>query len=205
MSLDSALAQIQDVYSLQAGLQASFSTASASQPAASSTSGAATSFAQVLSAQTAPAPSAGANAPAGAAPYAADIQAASQKYGVPAALIEAVIQQESGFNPSAESGAGAGGLMQLMPSTASGLGVTDVYDPAQSIDGGTHYLRDQLDRFGGNVQLALAAYNAGPGAVASYGGVPPYPETQSYVSDVLANYARYSGGSVQPTLQGSIT
>jgi soluble lytic murein transglycosylase-like protein len=204
MSLDSALAQIQDVYSLQAGLQASFSAPSASQPAASSTSGA-TSFAQVLSAQAAPAASAGANAPTGAAPYAADIQAASQKYGVPAALIEAVIQQESGFNPSAQSGAGAGGLMQLMPSTASGLGVTNVYDPAQSIEGGTHYLRDQLDRFGGNVQLALAAYNAGPGAVASYGGVPPYPETQSYVSDVLANYARYSGGSVQTTLQGSIT
>jgi len=204
MSLDSALAQIQDVYSLQAGLQASFSTTSPSQTAASSTS-AATSFAQVLSAQTTPTASAGADAPAGAAPYAADIQAASQKYGVPAALIEAVIQQESGFNPSAQSGAGAGGLMQLMPSTASGLGVTNVYDPAQSIDGGTHYLRDQLDRFGGNVQLALAAYNAGPGAVASYGGVPPYPETQSYVSDVLANYARYSGGSVQTTLQGSIT
>jgi soluble lytic murein transglycosylase-like protein len=95
--------------------------------------------------------------------------------------------------------------MQLMPSTASGLGLTNVYDAAQSIDGGTHYLRDQLDRFGGDVRLALAAYNAGPGAVSTYGGVPPYPETQSYVSDVLANYARYSGGSAPTTLQGSIT
>jgi len=201
MSLDTALAQIQDVYSLQASLQASFASASTSQPAASS----ATSFAQVLSAQTAQPVAANTAAPAAAAPYAADIQAASQKYGVPAALIEAVIQQESGFNPNAQSGAGAGGLMQLMPSTAAGLGVTNVDDPAQSIDGGTHYLRDQLDRFGGDVRLALAAYNAGPGAVATYGGVPPYPETQSYVSDVLANYARYSGGSAQTTLQGSIT
>ena len=201
MSLDTALAQIQDVYSLQASLQTSAAAPSSTQPA---TSGA-TSFAQVLSAQTAQPASTGADAPAAAAPYAADIQAASQKYGVPAALIEGVIQQESGFNPNAQSGAGAGGLMQLMPSTAAGLGVTNVYDPAQSIDGGTHYLRDQLDRFGGDVRLALAAYNAGPGAVATYGGVPPYPETQSYVSDVLENYARYSGGSAQTTLQGSIT
>jgi soluble lytic murein transglycosylase-like protein len=201
MSIDSALAQIQDVYSLQASLQASFPAATASQTAA--TGG--TSFAQVLSTQTAPASATSADAPAAAAPYTADIQAASRKYGVPEALIEAVIQQESGFNPNAQSGAGAGGLMQLMPSTASGLGVTNVYDPAQSIDAGTHYLRDQLDRFGGDVRLALAAYNAGPGAVSTYGGVPPYPETQSYVSDVLANYARYSGGSAQTTLQGSIT
>jgi soluble lytic murein transglycosylase-like protein len=200
MSLDTAIAQIDQVFSLQASLQASFPALSSSAPTGTS------SFAQVLSAQTTPsAASLGAGVPAAAAPYAADIQAASQKYHVPTALIAAVIQQESGFNPSAQSGAGAGGLMQLMPATARGLGVTDVNDPAQSIDGGTHYLRDQLDRFGGNVQLALAAYNAGPGAVASYGGVPPYPETQSYVSDVLANYARYSGGSAQPTSIGRIT
>ncbi|HEY3764267.1 MAG TPA: lytic transglycosylase domain-containing protein [Gaiellales bacterium] len=203
MSLDAAISQIDQVFTLQASLQASFP--SISSPAATSgTSG--TSFAQILSSQTAgSSASLGSSAPAAAAPYAADIQAASQKYNVPSGLIEAVIQQESGFNPSAQSGAGAGGLMQLMPSTASGLGVTNVNDPAQSIDGGTHYLRDQLDRFGGNVQLALAAYNAGPGAVAQYGGVPPYPETQSYVTDVLANYARYSGGSAQTTLTGSST
>jgi soluble lytic murein transglycosylase-like protein len=203
MSIDTAMAQIQQVFSLQASLQASFPTLSSTSAGTSGTTGS-TSFAQVLSGQTAGASaSLGAGAPAAAAPYAADIQAASQKYNVPTGLIEAVIQQESGFNPNAQSGAGAGGLMQLMPATASGLGVTNVYDPAQSIDGGTHYLRDQLDRFGGNVQLALAAYNAGPGAVATYGGVPPYPETQSYVSDVLQNYARYSSGSAPTTLTGS--
>ncbi len=103
------------------------------------------------------------------------------------ALIEAIVANESGFDPNATSRAGARGLMQLMPRTAESLGVIDPYDPAQNVRGGTRYLRSLLDRFG-DVELAVAAYNAGPGAVERYGGVPPYAETQNYVRNVLARY-----------------
>jgi len=124
----------------------------------------------------------------GSTAYSSEINAAGQRYGVDPLLLQSVIQQESGFDPNATSSAGAQGLMQLMPSTASSLGVTDPYDPKQSIDGGARVLRSALDEFGGNTQLALAAYNAGPGAVTRYGGIPPYPETQHYVSQIMAHY-----------------
>jgi len=113
-------------------------------------------------------------------------EAASNQYGVPASLLAAVAKQESGFDVGAVSSAGAEGLMQLMPSTAAGLGV-DPFDPAQAVDGAAQLLSGYLDQYGGSVPLALAAYNAGPGAVAQYGGIPPYAQTQNYVSDILAS------------------
>jgi soluble lytic murein transglycosylase-like protein len=132
----------------------------------------------------------------GSVPYEQQIDAAAAKYGIDPAVLKGLIKQESGFNPDAGSSAGAQGLTQLMPGTASSLGVTNLHDPAQSIDGGAHYLKMQLDRFGGDYSKALAAYNAGPGAVQRYGGIPPYSETQNYVNNVLsfAQQYRQDGG-----------
>jgi soluble lytic murein transglycosylase-like protein len=112
------------------------------------------------------------------------------------ALLDAVISNESGFDPHARSRAGARGLMQLMPQTAASLGVTDAYDPQQNVRGGARYLRSLLDRFG-SVELAVAAYNAGPAAVERYGGIPPYIETRAYVRNVLACYRDRSCGTHQ--------
>jgi soluble lytic murein transglycosylase-like protein len=121
-------------------------------------------------------------------PFATEINAAARRAGLDPALVRAVVKHESGFDPHATSRAGAQGLMQLMPATARSLGVTDPYDPVQSLEGGTRYLRSLLDRFEGDVALAVAAYNAGPGAVARHHGIPPYPETQAYVRRVLDTY-----------------
>lgn len=120
------------------------------------------------------------------------IQHAAAKYGISSDLVDAVAWQESRYNPRARSSAGAIGVMQLMPGTARTLGVTNPHDVRQNVAGGTAYLRQQLERFGNNVPLALAAYNAGPGAVMKYGGIPPYRETQNYVRQIMRRLSAIS-------------
>lgn len=121
----------------------------------------------------------------------AAIDAYSKQFGLDPKLIRAVIKEESGFQPFALSTSGAMGLMQLMPGTAEGLGVTDAYNIEQNILGGTQYLYYQLKAFDGDLKLALAAYNAGPNAVRKHGGIPPYTQTQNYVKKVLNTYEMY--------------
>jgi soluble lytic murein transglycosylase-like protein len=167
------------------------------QPPAPATAPAGTSFDQQL--QSATSQLGVAASPGGTStPFDGQIDTAAQKYGIDPALLKGLIKQESGFNPNAGSPAGAQGLTQLMPGTASSLGCTNPHDPAQAIDAGARYLRQQLDTFGGDVRKALAAYNAGPGAVQRYGGVPPYAETQNYVQKVMAYADQYRGAASTP-------
>lgn len=121
------------------------------------------------------------------------VRSVSHRHGVDPNLVWAVMKAESNFNPHARSRAGARGLMQLMPETARQYNVADIYDPAENINGGVHHLRQLLNQFGGNVRLAVAAYNAGAGTVERYKGIPPYSETRRYVRYVLAYYQLYSG------------
>ena len=118
-------------------------------------------------------------------PFSEIIKEASNTYGIDEGIIGAVIKQESSFNPQAKSSCGAMGLMQLMPATAKSLGVKDAYNPEENIMAGAKYLKQKLDEFNGNLPLALAAYNAGSGAVRKHGGIPPYKETQAYVNKIM--------------------
>ncbi|MHA6126594.1 lytic transglycosylase domain-containing protein [Pseudomonas fluorescens group sp. PF-1] len=136
-----------------------------------------------------------------AQPYAELVSAAATANQLPAALLHAVIKTESAYNPSAVSAKGAGGLMQLMPDTAREMGVTDVYDPKANIQGGARYLKRLMTLFDNDIALAVAAYNAGPQAVLSRGGViPPFAETQRYVPSVLRQYRRLQGLSADAPL-----
>src|SRR5206468_3202687 len=128
--------------------------------------------------------------------YVNEIRDASGRYGVPERLVQAVIRVESAFNSRAVSVKGAQGLMQLMPETASLLGVRNSFDPQQNIDGGVRHLRGLIERFGNDLPLALAAYNAGEKAVVSYRGIPPYQETRDYVTRVLYHYDGTTNGGV---------
>jgi soluble lytic murein transglycosylase-like protein len=130
----------------------------------------------------------------GSVPFASTIEAACAKYGLNPNLLAGLIEQESHFDPTVGSAAGAQGLTELMPETAASLGVTDPHDPTQSIEGGARLLSEKLKEFGGNTELALAAYNAGSGAVQQYNGIPPYPETEQYVQKVLGYASGYEGG-----------
>lgn len=124
------------------------------------------------------------------------IKTCSVKYGVNPSLVKAVIHAESGYNPNAVSSKGAGGLMQLMPATAKSLKVADRFNPKDNVEGGVKYLRFLLDTFRGDVSLAVAAYNAGLTKVAKYGGIPPYNETQTYVTRVLSYMKSYQENGI---------
>ena len=123
------------------------------------------------------------------------VSVASEKYGVDENLIRAIIKQESSFQPYSLSTSGAMGLMQLMPKTAELLSVKDPYNIEENISGGTRFFKAQLDAFGGDLQLALAAYNAGPNNVRKYGGIPPFTQTQNYVKNVIEYYKLYTAAN----------
>lgn len=208
----SALERVQQLQALieQAHLQGAVSGGSQISAAATGTGAGRGGFASALSAAQAGEPYAAQADVAGVGSgsregqYEALVEQAAARYGLDPAILHGLIQQESGFDPAATSAAGAAGLTQLMPGTASSLGVANPLDPGESIEGGARYLSQLMARFGGDTVDALAAYNAGPGAVQRYGGVPPYPETESYVSKVLGYAESYRQSHSPSGVSGSV-
>jgi soluble lytic murein transglycosylase-like protein len=192
MSLATIGTRLGELQTMVAQMNAPATPAPAAAPAATAP---ASPFAGALAAAQASPSAAPVSGTGASSAFDTQINAAAASNGIDPALLKGLVSQESGFNPNARSGAGAVGLTQLMPGTAATLGVTNPLDPAQSLQGGAKYLREQLDRFGGDEKLALAAYNAGPGAVQKYGGVPPYAETQNYVKSVMGKAAAFRGGT----------
>ena len=189
MSVEAVVARVSQIQQL-------LGQAAGAQPVAAPAATDATSFsAQLQQASAAGSTTGAATGGAVGGQFSDQINAAAQKYGIDPALLKGLIRQESNFNPNAKSPAGAAGLCQLMPGTAAALGCTNPLDPAQAIDAGAKYLSQQLKAFGGDPRKALAAYNAGPGAVQRYGGVPPYAETQNYVRSVMAFADQYRSSS----------
>lgn len=202
LAISQRIQQLQALIEQTGRTAAGESAATAALPSATSSGSA--SFADTLQAATATsAAPVGAAAEGESSSYDGLIEAAAQRNGVDPAVLHGLIQQESGFDPTAQSSAGASGLTQLMPGTASSMGVANPLDPAESIEGGARYLSQMMSQFPGSTTDALAAYNAGPGAVKQYGGVPPYAETQSYVSKVLG-YAEAFRQSHPSTSTGSL-
>jgi soluble lytic murein transglycosylase-like protein len=197
MSVSLAVARVTEIQQLLAGLdQRSTGTASSSAGFAAALAGTVATTPAAATTGTA----AATGADIAGVPYADQINAAARSNGVEPALLAALVRQESNFNANAVSPAGARGLTQLMPGTAAELGVSDPLDPAQALDGGAKYLKQMLERFDGDERLALAAYNAGPGAVQRFGGVPPYAETQAYVEKVAGYADAYRRGAVSSTV-----
>ena len=198
MSAAAAVARVAELQSLL-GLAPASATAGTAAPTAIADALSSATAAPATAAPAALASASGVSELPASVPYGTEITAAAKRHGLDPALLAGLVKQESGFNANARSGAGAQGLTQLMPATARGLGVTNALDPAQALEGGAKYLAQQLDAFDGDVARALAAYNAGPGAVQRFGGVPPYAETQNYVRAVQANAAAFRAGSTSTT------
>jgi soluble lytic murein transglycosylase-like protein len=179
-------------------LSASSSTGVTSNPASGGAN-----FASMLASAASADGSPGAATGSASGAYSSIIDAAANQYGIDPAVLEGLVHQESGFNPNAVSSAGAEGLTQVMPENFAADGITNPFDPTQSIYGGAKQLSEDLSEFSGNVSDALAAYNAGSAAVKEYGGVPPYAQTQNYVASVLAYAQQYAGTTGPTSIEGA--